>query len=80
MFPGEMVFTAAKVVHDCDGDVNLAIYADCECVYEVSVKDCLPFQLPPAIVGTTFEVKLTGTASIHEVHLASSLRELLESE
>ena len=80
VFPGEMVFTAAKVVHDCDGDVNLAIYADCECVYEVSVKDCLPFQLPPAIVGTTFEVKLTGTASIHEVHLASSLRELLESE
>ena len=80
VFPGEMVFAAAKVVHDCDGDVKLAIYADCECVYEVSVKDCIAFTLPPNIVGTTFEVKLTGTASVHEVHLASSLRELLESE
>lgn len=80
VFPGDMVMAAAKVDHDCKGHVRLRIYVDCCCVYETSIHDCKPFTLPPNLKGVTWEVELIGTSAVHEVHLASSLRELLEHE
>jgi hypothetical protein len=80
VFPGDMVMAAAKVDHDCKGHVRLKIYVDCCCVYETKVHDCKPFTLPPNLVGVTWEVELIGTSAVHEVHLASSLRELQEHE
>lgn len=78
VLPGSMTFSAAKVVHDCDGFVRLKIYADCECRYETEISGCRPFRLPPHVVGVEWEVELVGTATVHEVHLASSMKELLE--
>lgn len=80
VFPGNMSFGAAKVVHDCKGFVRLKIYADCCCVYETLVEDCKGFTLPPNITGTEFEVEVVGTSTVHEIHIASSLRGLLEHE
>ena len=80
VFPGQMVMAAAKVVHDCKGFVKLKIMVDCCCVYEVLVHDCQPFTLPPNIAGVEWEVEVHGTAVVSEIHLASSLRELLEHE
>lgn len=80
VFPGQMCMAAAKVVHDCRGFVRLKIFVDCCCVYETLVESCKPFTLPPNIVGVEYEVELTGTSTVHEVHVASSLRELLEHE
>lgn len=80
VFPGNMTMAAAKVVHDCDGSLRLKVFVDCCCRYEVEVKDCKPFRLPPSMQGVEWEVEVTGTATIHEIHLASSIRELLEDE
>lgn len=80
VFPGQMVMAAAKVVHNCKGFVRLKIMVDCCCVYEVLVHDCQPFTLPPNMAGVEWEVELVGTAAVSEVHLASSLRELIEHE
>lgn len=80
VFPGNMVMAAAKVDHDCKGHVRLKIYVDCCCVYETAVRDCTPFTLPPNLHGVTWEVEVSGTAAVHEIHLASSMRELLEHE
>ena len=78
VFPGEMVMAAGKVDHDCKGFVRIKIIVDCCCVYETKVDDCKPFLLPPSIKGVTYEVEVEGTATVHEIHLASSLRELIE--
>lgn len=78
VFPGDMVMAAAKVVHDCKGFVRLKIYVDCCCRYEVLVSNCEPFTLPTDLAGVEWEVALEGTSAVHEVHLASSLRELIE--
>lgn len=80
VFPGQMVMAAAKVVHDCKGFVRLKIMVDCCCLYETLVHDCKPFTLPPNLAGVEWEVELEGNATVHEVHLASSLRELIEHE
>lgn len=79
VFPGQMTMAAGKIVHDC-GCVKLKIYVDCECVYETVITDCKPFTLPPNMVGVEWEIELEGSANVYEVHLASSLRELLEHE
>jgi hypothetical protein len=80
VFPGQMTMAACKVVHDCKGFVRLKIMVDCCCAYEVLVENCKPFTLPPSMVGVEWEVVLEGTAAVSEVHLASSLRELIEHE
>lgn len=73
---GETVMGACKVVHDC-GPVRIKIYADCCCVYETTVSDCKPFTLPLNVVGTEFEFELIGSATVHEVHIAQSIKDLL---
>lgn len=74
------VFGAAKVVRDCKGFVKLKIFADGCCVYNEDVNCSKPFNLPPNIVGTEFQIQLDGTATVHEVHIASSMQELARSE
>lgn len=76
VFPGITTLGYAKVVHD-GGHVRLRIFVDCNCTYETEVKSCRPFTLPPNMVGVEWEVEVEGTAVIHEIHLAPSLRELV---
>jgi hypothetical protein len=78
VFPGETTFAFAKVVHDCDGFVRLKIYCDCVCVYDTNVPACKPIALPPSIVGITWEVEVHGTATVHEIHMATSIQDLIE--
>lgn len=78
VFPGEISFAFAKVVHDCDGFVRLKIYCDCVCVYDTSVPSSKPIALPPSVVGVTWEVEVHGTATVHEIHMATSIHELVE--
>lgn len=78
VFPGHTTMAAAKVVHSCpDGLLQLKLYADGCLVYTGSVCDCMPFRLPAQLRGITWEVELTGKARITEVHIASSMRELI---
>lgn len=80
VFPGQMTMAACKVVHDCKGFVRIKFIVDCCCRYEVLVENCKPFTLPPSMVGVEWEVEVEGTAAVSEIHLASSLRELIEHE
>lgn len=80
VMPGITVMSAMKVVHDCDGCLRIKIYVDCVCRYETVVKNCRPFRVPAHLAGVEWEVELIGNATIHEVHLATSMRELLEHE
>lgn len=78
VFPGETTFAFAKVVHDCDGFVRLKLYCDGICVYDTNVSGSRPMSLPPSVVGVTWEVEVHGTATVHEIHVATSIEDLLE--
>jgi hypothetical protein len=78
VFPGTVTFAFAKVVHDCDGFVRLKIYCDGICVYDTAVSGSQPIALPPSVVGVTWEVEVHGTATVHEIHMATSISELTE--
>lgn len=78
VFPGQITFAYAKVVHDCDGFVRLKLYCDGICVYDTKVPGSLPIALPSQVVGVEWEVELHGTATVHEIHVAPSIEELLE--
>lgn len=80
VFPGRMTMAAAKVTKDCGGTLILSIYVDCRLAYESEICDCKPFRLPTAVEGIEFEILLKGTAKVTEVHIASSIKELIESE
>lgn len=74
--PGRITFAAAKVVMD-KGCVRLRIHVDGCCRYDAVVTTCAPFRLPDQLVGIEVELELIGTATIHEVHVASTIEELI---
>lgn len=78
VMPGTTTFAAAKVVHDCDGELRIKIFVDCCCKYETVVRSCEPFRLPSQLAGVEWEFELQGRATVHEVHLAGSMRELID--
>lgn len=78
VFPGETTFAFAKVVHDCDGFVRLKIYCNGICVYDTNVPGNKPLALPPSVVGVEWEVEVHGNATVHEIHMATSIEELTE--
>lgn len=80
VMPGETNFAAGKVVWECDGEVCFKLLVDCRCVFTYKVVDCLPFRLPSSSGGIEFEIEITGTGTVSEVHIASSMRELTEVE
>lgn len=78
IYPGETTFAFAKVVHDCDGFVRLKIYVDGKCIYDTPVAGSKPIALPPSMAGVEWEVEVHGTATVHEIHLATSIEDLTE--
>jgi hypothetical protein len=80
IMPGRTNFGAAKVVWECDGTVCFKLISDCVVVYERVVTDCNPFRLPSEYIGVEFEIILTGTGTVSEVHVASGMKELTEVE
>lgn len=77
VMPGRTTWAAAKVVHKCGGCVRLRLYADGCLAYDGVVRDSQPFRLPSQIVGTTLDIELVGSAEVDELHVASSMKELL---
>jgi len=80
VMPGITNFAAAKVVHECDGEVCFNFIVDCRCVFSTKVTDCQPFRLPSSIGGIEFEIELIGKGTVSEVHVASSMQNLTEVE
>jgi len=78
VFPGSMTLAAGKIIHACGGKITMRLYVDCKCVWQIDVCDCEPFRIPSQIVGIEFEVEVFGKQAIYEIHLASSMQELLE--
>lgn len=78
VFPGRTTLAAAKVVTCGCGDLIFRLYERGREVFATYVCNSEPFRLPPNIVGVEFQVELQGTAEVHEVHVASSMRELIE--
>lgn len=79
VMPGRTTWGAAKVVHT-KGCVTFRLYVDGRIVYSKRVVGCNPFRLPSQIAGVTAEIELVGDAVVTEVHIASSMRELLSNE
>jgi len=80
-FPGQTTLAAAKVVHSCQGGgVQFRLYVDDCCVYDVAVRGCVAFRLPPNIRGISVEIELAGCSQVTEVRVASSIRELMGDE
>lgn len=80
VMPGHTAFSAMKVVRECSGDVCVTIWADCRRILTYPIDDAQPFRLPDAVQGTEFEFELEGTATVTEVHIATSVRELTEHD
>jgi hypothetical protein len=80
VMPGQTTFAAGKIIHDCGGAITFRLYVDCKCVWQTEICDCNPFRIPSQIMGLDFEVELLGRSAVYEVHIAGSMRELLENE
>jgi hypothetical protein len=80
VMPGQTTFAAGKIIHDCGGPITLRLYVDCRCVWQTEICDCNPFRIPSQIMGLDFEIELLGRSAVYEVHIAGSMRELLENE
>lgn len=74
--PGRTTFSAAKVVMD-KGCVRLRIHLDGRCRYDAVVQNCAPFRLPDQLAGIEVEIELIGKATVHQVHVASTMEELI---
>jgi len=76
---GGTTFAAAKVVNGGDGSLQFNFYGDGALIYSVPVTDSKPFRIPAQHSVITVEIELIGQATVKEVHLATSMRELTET-
>ena len=76
---GGTTFAAAKVVNSSDGALQFNFYGDGVLIYSVSVFDSQPFRIVAQHNVITVEVEVIGTATVQEIHLATSMRELTET-
>lgn len=79
VMPGRTTWGAAKVVYN-NGCLRIRVYVDGCCEYDSPVDTCMPFRLPSQLAGMELEIELIGTATVYEVHVASTIRELTQSE
>lgn len=79
--PGFMKFAAAKVEGDFSGGagVTCRIYSDDTLYHTEVLTGSATFRLPDAPRGIEWRVELEGTARIHEFHMATSRKELIET-
>lgn len=76
---GGTTFAAAKVVNSADGPLQFNFYGDGVLIYSVPVTDSKPFRIVAQHSVITVEIELIGQATVKEVHLATSMRELTET-
>jgi hypothetical protein len=80
VMPGLTTFAAAKVVNDNSGDLFISFIADGVLIYSRPLAHSNPFRIPHNYKAIEFEVEVTGTAVVQEIHMATSMRELTEEE
>lgn len=76
---GGTTFAAAKVVNSGDGTLTFNFYGDGVLIYSHNITDSQPFRIPAQHSVIKVEIMLAGTATVQEVHLATSMRELTET-
>lgn len=70
--------TAAKVVAHYGPPVQFELYAEDRLVYTKSVTNSKPFRLPHFGRFLDFQVRLTGTTRVRELHVGTSVFDLTE--
>jgi hypothetical protein len=76
--PGLIGFAVAKVVGEYGPPVTLNIYAGGRLYYSRAVKDSEPFRLPARGKHLEWQFELIGSTPVTEVHIATSMTELVE--
>jgi hypothetical protein len=71
-------FSAAKVVHDASGPLAMNLYLDGRLVFSRAITHSRPFTLPRSRKGLEWEIELCGKSVVEEVHIATSMAELVE--
>ena len=80
VLPGLTTFSAAKVVHDASGPLQFTLIGDDVVIMTTAVTDSEPFRVPHQHRCIEWEVVLEGTSVVQEVHVATSMRELVEEQ
>lgn len=79
--PGLVTMSAAKVVGVGNVlPVIFRLYADGVLIHTRTVINSEPFRLPSQHKALEWEIELEGKRTVHEVHVATSMRELTEQE
>lgn len=78
--PGHTAFSAAKVVADYGGPVVFSLYRSGGLYYSREVYNSEPFRIPARGRGLEWEIELKGSSRIREVHVATSMTELVEEK
>jgi len=77
--PGITTMAAAKVVADYTiGSTTFYLYGDGNLIYTFTPTTDKPFRLPHNHACINWEIELVGSAAIKEVHVATSMRDLIE--
>lgn len=74
--PGHVALNAGKVVADYGTAVSVKLERDEVVALDRDVQHRRPFRLPRTGRGLQFVITLEGTATVHEVHFATSVAEL----
>lgn len=82
--PGLTNYSAAKVVHDRDGDLTFEIWrensANPVLLYSRPLTHSEPFRLPNTLLSVDHFVRLVGTSRVRRVHIADSLYALTNTD
>lgn len=80
VLPGRIAFHAMKVVGAFGKPVTVIVRCDGRETFRRDVPDDCPFRLPRYGKGLDYEIEIKGQTKVFEVHLATSMFELMERE
>lgn len=75
---GHVSFSAAKIVADHGPAVRFTLWRDGEVYYTRNIEHSKPFRLPASGRGLEWWFEIEGTNRVYEVHIATSMTELVE--
>lgn len=78
VLPGLYTMSAAKVVNDASGTLTFTLIGDGVVIYTRPITHSRPFRVPHQHRAIQWEIVLSGTSVVQEVHVATSMRDLVE--
>jgi hypothetical protein len=69
-------FGAGQVFADSYTDLTMKLYTDATLIHTQTVTSERPFRLPSGYLGTKWAIELTGTSTVNNVLIASTMSEL----